>query len=208
MTGNIYIIKNLKNKKVYIGKTFNTIQCRFKEHLRESRKNRCENRKLYKAIKKHGEDMFYVELLEENIPDDLLNQKEIEYIDKYDSYRNGYNSTLGEDGSRYLNINEEELIIDYHKTKSVKHTAKKFNISQDTVSLILHNNKIKIYKANSKKIKIIDLGLEFESLRDCEKYLIENNYSNSKTKGSIGINIKRSIKENKTYLKMKFEILD
>lgn len=44
-------------------------------------------------MNKYGKENFYVELLEDDIPIDLLNEKEIEYIELYDSYYNGYNST-------------------------------------------------------------------------------------------------------------------
>lgn len=208
MKGKIYIIKNVENDKVYIGKTFNTIHCRFKEHIRDSRKNKTENRKLYRAIRKYGEDKFYVELIEEDIDETILNQKEIDYIKLFDSFKNGYNTTLGGDGSRYTNIDENKLIEFYKNSRSIKHTAKEFNISEDTTSLILHNNKVEIFKSNAKRIKIIDLDLEFKSIKDCERYLLNNNYTKATAENSVINNIKRSIKRNGTYLKMKFEILD
>lgn len=57
--------------------------------------------KLENARKKYGVDNFQYEVLLsidcENESDliDLLNQKEIEYISKYDSYFSGYNSNIG-----------------------------------------------------------------------------------------------------------------
>lgn len=56
MIGYIYKITNKINGKVYIGKTTKTVQERWKEHLRESRTERSENRPLYRAIRKYGVD--------------------------------------------------------------------------------------------------------------------------------------------------------
>ena len=66
MNGYIYIIKNDINNKVYIGKTLlPTIEERFKEHLKESIRERSKNRPLYNAMNKYGIEHFYIELLEE-----------------------------------------------------------------------------------------------------------------------------------------------
>jgi group I intron endonuclease len=65
LKGTIYVIKNLINGKEYVGKTFSTVEKRFKQHLIDSRKKRCENRPLYSAIRKYGEDNFEYESLGE-----------------------------------------------------------------------------------------------------------------------------------------------
>ena len=60
----IYIIKNDINNKVYVGKTQQTVKDRFKEHIRESRRKRCEKRPLYSAMNKYGFEHFQIEVLE------------------------------------------------------------------------------------------------------------------------------------------------
>jgi group I intron endonuclease len=65
LMGYIYIIRNKINDKVYIGKTDLDINKRFKEHIKDSRRRRCEKRPLYSAMRKYGCEHFYVELIEE-----------------------------------------------------------------------------------------------------------------------------------------------
>ena len=63
--GYIYCISNKINSHQYVGKTIHSIQERFLEHCKESKKERCENRPLYRAMRKYGIENFYVQLLEE-----------------------------------------------------------------------------------------------------------------------------------------------
>jgi hypothetical protein len=41
-----------------------------------------------------------VDIVEENISNSLINEKEKYYISLYDTYHNGYNATEGGDGGR------------------------------------------------------------------------------------------------------------
>ena len=101
MVGRLYKIINNKNEKIYIGKTYKTLEQRFKEHLLESKKHKSKGRKIYKAINEIGGNNFTIELIGE-YEEGILEGKEQEYIKLYNTYRNGYNSTLGGDGKRYL----------------------------------------------------------------------------------------------------------
>jgi group I intron endonuclease len=58
-------------------------------------------RKIDYAIKKYGFSNFDTVILEDNIDMDDLREKEIYYISKYDTYNNGYNSTIGGDSGGY-----------------------------------------------------------------------------------------------------------
>ena len=206
MIGRIYIIRNQENDKVYIGKTFNNIQTRFREHIRDSRKPHREHRRLYSAIKKYGEDCFYVELLEDNIDESILSEKEIEYIKKYDSYNNGYNNTLGGDGSRYITVTDEEVIESYNRLKCIKYVAKELKISTDTVSLILHNHNIELSDPKAKSVRIIELDMVFPTIKSCCEYLINEGISKVKDYNNVAVAIKRSIKKHTKYKNLTFEI--
>lgn len=91
----IYKITNLINNKNYIGQSVN-VKTRWRNHIRISKDkdNRGYNYPLYCAFRKYGIENFDFEILEEVIPDNL-DEKEIYYIKKYDSFNNGYNQTSG-----------------------------------------------------------------------------------------------------------------
>lgn len=94
----IYKITNSITSKVYIGKTCEKVERRFNNHLSMARGSYC-NTHLYNAIRKYGEDNFSVEIIADSIPEFLVNAYESYWIKHYNSYVNGYNSTLGGDGS-------------------------------------------------------------------------------------------------------------
>lgn len=112
----IYKIENLINGKVYIGQSVD-IKGRWNEHkLVNSRasKDALKRQKypLYLAFEKYGLDNFSFEVIEE-CPVEELNEKEQFYIKKYNSYidfpnSNGYNLTLGGDGTR--KVTEEQIL--------------------------------------------------------------------------------------------------
>lgn len=92
----IYLVQNKINSYCYIGQSVN-IHNRFYSHHFVDYKNENNpqyNGKFYKALRKYGWDNFEIMVLELS-PVEELNKKEIEYIDLYDSFENGYNSTKG-----------------------------------------------------------------------------------------------------------------
>lgn len=94
--GLIYKITNDINGKIYIGKTEFSLEKRFKEHCQDAFRERCEKRPLYAAMRKYGIEHFHIELIEEtNIPE----EREKYWIDYYNTYKYGYNATIGGDGS-------------------------------------------------------------------------------------------------------------
>lgn len=98
----IYKITNDINGKIYIGKTYNSIEKRFKEHCKDRLKRKCEQRPLYSAMNKYGIEHFYIELLEET---DNPEEREKYWIEYYGSFKNGYNATTGGDGKPYVDKN-------------------------------------------------------------------------------------------------------
>ena len=144
--GLIYIIKNTVNDKVYIGQTTLSLEDRWKSHLKPSVHKTRDTYKIYNAMNKYGKENFYVELLEDDIPIDLLNEKEIEYIELYDSYYNGYNSTKGGDG-RIVNkeYDVDEIIQSYLSGVSTKELSELDNVHPVTIRRVI-KTKLKMGK--------------------------------------------------------------
>jgi len=91
----VYKYTNIKNNKVYIGQTKQTLKKRAggkkgQNYLRE-------DTIFSKAIKKYGWENFEPEILFDNLDKNNADLKEIETILEYDSYnpKKGYNGTLG-----------------------------------------------------------------------------------------------------------------
>lgn len=140
----IYIIKNTVNNKVYIGQTTQPINIRFTNHKMASR---VEDTKFYRAIRKYGEDKFYIELLEEDVLIEKLNEREQYWIQFFNSYYNGYNSTLGGDGIHYLDY---DLIYNYwSQGYNLTDISKICTIGRDAISRILRGS----YNITSEEIK-------------------------------------------------------
>lgn len=82
--------------KSYIGQTRNPFDIRWKQHIRDANYNSILP--IHVAIRKYGPENFVNQILEE-VPNEELNNKEQYYIQKYNTYNNGYNCTLGGEGN-------------------------------------------------------------------------------------------------------------
>lgn len=132
MTRFIYILTSPSGKK-YVGQTFNTnYRFYFYKNLH------CKNQiKLYYALLKYGFDSFEKEIIQfDNTSIDNINDIEMELIKKYDSFSNGYNSSIGGENNKAKYYTEEERIIgekyvakQYHNKnkKKIKEYYKEYN---------------------------------------------------------------------------------
>ena len=92
----IYKFTNKINKKCYIGQSVD-IYRRFLSHKNSSfnKKTKDYNSQFHQAIRKYGWDNFDFEILIKDVRKEDLNKLEQYYIKLYDSYKNGYNATIG-----------------------------------------------------------------------------------------------------------------
>ena len=109
--GYIYIITNKNNDKVYIGQTSRTIEARWKEHLLSSQDEAKRHYKLYAAMNKYGVDSFSIGKIEQ-CESEKLNEREQYWINRFDSYANGYNMTIGGDGIQTVDTEKIQRLWD------------------------------------------------------------------------------------------------
>lgn len=179
----IYKITNDINNKIYIGKTDHSIDKRWREHLRDYKKDKCKSRPLYSAMNKHGIDHFYIEEIEQ-CDQNISKERETYWIEYYGSFKNGYNDTHGGDGRKYLDYN---LIISvYNKLNNCVKTAEILDISSASVRSVLQKNNIKIKNSgeiatelNGKSVIMKDLNNNiikiFDTQSEAAKWIQENN---------------------------------
>lgn len=105
MKSGIYAIKNKMNNKMYIGQSVN-VNKRKSYHLWLLRNNSHFNPKLQNAFNKYGEENFEFVILEKCNKEEL-DDKEIEYISRYNTTNNGYNICEGGGGSLGRTLSEE-----------------------------------------------------------------------------------------------------
>ena len=78
MTGLIYKYTNNINGKIYIGQTRQQLQKRHDKYLQQLN----DHTYFHRALKKYGIENFTLEIIEDNIPLEQLDEKEIYWIKK------------------------------------------------------------------------------------------------------------------------------
>lgn len=134
--GIVYCINNIINDKKYIGITTRTIDERFNEHCKA-------NSIIGKAILKYGKNNFRIYQLD--IADNKQSLFELEkyFINKYDTYKNGYNATIGGEGvvgDIYINVclnNKQSRFIDFVNKDNKKNID--INNSTEMVRTVMLN---------------------------------------------------------------------
>lgn len=135
--GLIYKLKSKTTNKLYIGKTSMALEKRLKKH-QEVYKDKDTH--LYRAMKKYGWDDFESGIIEDYIPNDLLNEREIYWIQRYDSFKNGYNMTIGGDGSRLTN---DDLILSlWEQGQTITDIVNNTESGKDTIRKVLNEHGI------------------------------------------------------------------
>lgn len=210
MEGSIYKITNDINDKVYIGKTLHTIEKRFQEHIKDAEKRDNEKRPLYSAMRKYGVEHFSVELVEKVDIAELSN-REIYWISFYNSYKDGYNATLGGEGKTFYDY--DQLVEDYLSGSLVKEVAAHFGCDTDAVKRALNAAGLDHFanatKNTAKKLRCFDdSGFEcfFDSRADAAKWLIEQGKTKTNDVDNISAAIGRAANgQRKTAYKLYWE---
>jgi predicted GIY-YIG superfamily endonuclease len=163
----IYLIKHKTIKNlVYVGKSVD-IQKRWKQHKVGFR----SAKKLQKAFKTYKIESFEFSVLEEVKNLKEMGQKETQYIDFYDSWRNGLNGSRagGEWGSYARSFVKTPGFLNYNGTKQHELSSKKAGSigglrAKSNIYRMTHNNKIYVFVGTT----IISqfLGINTNTLRN------------------------------------------
>lgn len=192
----IYKITNDVNGKIYVGKTECSVEKRFKEHIRDSRKQRCQKRPLYDAINKYGEEHFHIEIIEECNNNEVCLREQY-WINKLRTYIgfedcNGYNATLGGDSKKYKKYDIDEMIKMYNETYNIELISKKFELDCSHIRKLLKANGVILLSAaetcvEKYKNPIYQLELNTLNIVNIFKYRSDVNlyFGKSKNNGTI-----------------------
>lgn len=95
----IYKVRNTVNGKVYVGQTSKSVDRRWWEHRCRARLG--EDKVLYNALRKYGEERFAVSVLCLCDSKEELDEMEYHYIKQFNSFKDlsGYNMTYGGEGA-------------------------------------------------------------------------------------------------------------
>ena len=205
--GYIYKIQNLINDSVYIGQTVKTVKKRFQQHRNNYDKPYFSQLTLYKAFKKYGLENFSFEVIEET-ENEKLDEREKYWIDYYDSYKNGYNMTLGGRLIELYKWDLQEIIDLYHIHKSARKVAEIIGCDHSTIDNLLNSNNIPRYSKGEQFNRIVCLEKQgvfekFNSTREAAQWLIDNQYSKTKNIKSVRMMVTNAATNNKTYLNFK-----
>ncbi len=200
--GYIYKITNKVNNKVYIGQTIKTVEKRFQQHKNNSNKEYFSQIVLYKAFNKYGIENFICEQIEQ-VPNNLLDKREKYWIEYYDSYFNGYNSTLGGRATPLYNWDVDDIIEKYLVLKSARKVAKVLGCDHSSIDKILNANNVPRFtlaQQNSSPVVCIkdNETLYFETTTAAAEYFINTGMSKRADIKSLRRDINNRIHTGKT----------
>lgn len=126
----IYKITNTENGKSYIGRAKH-FKKRMNAHISLSLKDEPKQH-IHRSIKKFGWENFSKTILEENVEN--MSEREMFFIDKHDTFKNGYNMTSGGE-------NNDGYVYGEHHSNQIK---KAFSVIEENGKTKGHNLAIKM----------------------------------------------------------------
>ena len=128
--GLIYKIINNETNKIYVGQTKRSLRERKNQHFSELRNQNHYNTQLQEDYNKYGESGFSFEILENNIDEEYLIEKETYWIQ----------SLGGMYSDRLYNQTDNTTISDYNRSQLIKYNKERV-LEQDTLQKFSDNNK-------------------------------------------------------------------
>lgn len=168
----IYYIKHKETGKTYIGQTVQTLEQRIMQHIRGKTE-------IDKDLQALGINKFEYGVIEQ-CKSEELDEKEIYYIAKYDTYYNGYNNQLG---GRKTGQNKYDSIIenirqDYINGMSMIDLNIKYRIKSESIRYFVRDLNRQVDKDYTFESKVIigytkdwqRIGI-FESIKDALRFV-------------------------------------
>ena len=181
---------------MYIGVTKETLQERFHQHHKESRKNKVD-RVLTKSMKKYGIENFIIEKIEETDNLQSAYNLEILYIEQYQTYykhisNKGYNMTKGGPGAKGFvktpqqRKNQSHILLEYYKNhpeakERIRLESK--NRSKETRRKMAISAQNRIHSKESREKRKLSMTGKVYLHRQHEFYLLDPNGVIHKGKG-------------------------
>lgn len=157
----IYKITNKINGDFYIGQTIKSKEERFQRHKYDVSYN--SKTHLHRAMRKYGFNNFIIEEIENQIPQEKLDEREIFWIKELNP---PYNMTDGGEGCNPLKSpNWIKSMKEHHKNRP-RETYASYGMKGKKQSKKFHEA---IKKSNSNPVSID--GVEYESIKDVMKIL-------------------------------------
>lgn len=170
----VYCIINTINNKKYIGITTQGIYERFRKHKIEATSG--SDRYLCKAFRKYGVDSFEIKLIDDSAKTfEELKKQEVAYISQFDTFiPNGYNMTIGGDGTMGRKHTDEAKKKISEKRKGFKYTdEEKEKIRKKSIEISYWKGK-KLSEEARKKISDAKKGKKLsEETKEKRKYIYE-----------------------------------
>lgn len=185
-TSNIYMFKNNTNGKAYVGQA-EDVEARYKQHIKDSKN---KDYVFYKALRKYGIDNFTFSIIEEDIPIENINEREIFWISEINSkIPNGYNMTNGGEGTHGYNHTEEskqkmrEIKLGKKLSETHVENIRRSHIGVGLGKIISNGTKLKISISNTGKVRDEETKLRISETCKMIEHTVEWN-----TNVSIGLN--------------------
>ena len=131
--GIVYCISCIHNQEKYIGSTTQNLKKRYTTHLQYSKRKETHSHPLYVDMRKYGRSGFVVGIVEENIPQDTLLEREQYWKDRYGTYnRNQPNKewlVYNKKGEQYVIHNLKKFCREhnlYHSSLQLTQTGRRF----------------------------------------------------------------------------------
>lgn len=167
------------SNKSYIGKTKRSIEQRFFEHISSSKKDKEKYTHFEYALRKYSKENFISVILEENIPPELINEREKYWIDYYKTFTFGYNMTEGGDGGAFYR--EKNGMFGKSHSKEAKEKIGKSSKIANSGENSYRTRTINIYNQFGK--------LQYISTGSFKKFCYENNLPHQRLEKSINDNL-------------------